>query len=323
MFMYKYLSILLKMKKTYVQIFIGILLFVMSPVRGQDEYRFSTITYHENDSASLELDFFDTDTIQKSPLVIFVHGGGFSGGNREHGHPFCQFLADTGIRSATISYTLYMKGKNFSCGGIQSEKIKAIQMGAYHAKLATAHFIKNADSLNIDTTKIFLAGSSAGAEAVLQAAYWDTSAVNYFPDTLSGTFKYAGVISGAGAILDLNMINEETKIPTLCYHGTCDPLVPYHIAAHHYCDPVATGYMMFFGSLSIHEKLSKIGGSSQLMTYCGDGHKHAGTPFYGKETHTVYEFIQRTLRNEKFLIHRIFQGDEECKQGPEFKFCTF
>ncbi|HKK61983.1 MAG TPA: alpha/beta hydrolase [Bacteroidales bacterium] len=286
---------------------------------------FKTILYHENDSSSYELDYFRSqkNLQQREPLMIFVHGGGFSGGTRAHGHPFCKFLADSGINAATISYPLYMKGKNFSCDGIQQEKIKAIHLGAHFARLATAYFIQHADSLNIDTTKVFLAGSSAGAESVLQAAYWDTTAENFYPDTLPEKFKYAGVISGAGAIIDINMISESSKIPTLCYHGTCDPLVPYNIAPHHYCDPTKTGYMMLFGSLAIHKKLKEIGGHTHLMTYCGDGHKHAGTAFYGKEMYTVLDFTNRVIDKEKFTIHRIFEGTDSCNNGLEFEFCSY
>ncbi len=49
---------------------------------------FNSYTYFENDSISLELDIFlpDIETVQNTPLVIYVHGGGFSNGNRDGGH---------------------------------------------------------------------------------------------------------------------------------------------------------------------------------------------------------------------------------------------
>ena len=296
--------------------------FSVLPAVAQEDYEYETFTYYENDSVSVELDFFKPDSCSAdAPLVIFVHGGGFSGGNRTHGRPFCQFLADSGINAATITYTLLMKGKSFSCDGILSEKVRAIQLAAYQARCATQWFIDHSASLGIDTTKIFLGGSSAGAEAVLQAAYWDTTNVNFFPDTLSSTFKYAGVISGAGALLDINMINDDTKIPTICFHGTCDPLVPYHIAPHHYCSQIATGYMMMFGGLAIHERLSELNETSQLMTFCGDGHKHAGSPFNDVGKYTTLDFIRRTLQGEKFSIHRVFRNSEPCDMGLDFVHC--
>lgn len=295
---------------------------MLSLTAWAQEFDYHTFTYLTKDSVTLELDYFKPDSApENAPLVIFLHGGGFSGGERSHGHPFCQALADSGIHAATITYTLYMKGKSFSCDGMLNEKVRAIQLAAFQSHLATNWFLDKSDLFGFDPSQIFLAGSSAGAEAVLQAAYWDTTGMNFYPDTLPSDFKYAGVISGAGALLDINMINENTMIPTICYHGTCDPLVPYHIAPHHYCNQIATGYMMMFGSLAIHERLAELNESSHLMTYCGDGHKHAGTPFYGSETLIVIQFIRRTVAGEKFNIHRIIRNGEPCDMGLDFVFC--
>ena len=289
---------------------------------GQDSSDFDTFIYFENDTVKLELDFFQPDSAGlRSPLVIYIHGGGFSGGRRSDGHPFCRFLAENGISAASIGYTLSMKGKSFSCDGILSEKVKAIQLAAHQTRLATQWFLENAGRFGIDSTKIFLGGSSAGAEAVLHAGFLSGAEDGFFSDSLPSNFKYAGIISGAGALLDINMITPGNIIPVLSYHGTCDPLVPYHIAPHHYCSQIASGYMMMFGSLAIHERLTAMNGCSQLMTYCNEGHKHAGTPFYGDETQTVLDFIHRTIDGEKFNIHRIFKHGDICEMGLDFVFC--
>jgi poly(3-hydroxybutyrate) depolymerase len=306
------------MKKFAFYIFITLLSYL---VTAQD-YSFQTYEYLKDDSTALELDLFLPDScISGSPVVIFLHGGGFSNGTRKNGHPFCQFLAKSGIASATISYSLYMKNKNFSCEGLLSEKIKAIQLAAYQAQIATLWIIKNSLEFNIDTTKIFLSGSSAGAEAVLQAAYWDTSSTNFFTDTLAPDFKYAGVISGAGAVLDINLINPHTKIPTLCFHGTCDLLVPYYIAPHHYCSQISRGYMMMFGGFAIYEKLTSLNESTQLISYCGEGHKHAGSPFNEEGRYEVLEFVESVSNGESFNIHRVYNNGIECKLSLDYIHC--
>jgi poly(3-hydroxybutyrate) depolymerase len=295
------------------------LFFATISTDGQD---FNTFIYFENDTVKLELDLFQPDSTEfYSPLFIYVHGGGFSGGRRSDGHPFCRFLSENGIPAASIGYTLSMKGKSFSCDGILSEKTHAIHLAAHETRIATQWFLENADRFRIDTSKIFLGGSSAGAESVLYAGFLNGAKDRFFSDSLPSNFRYAGIISGAGALLDINMITPENVIPLLSYHGTCDPLVPYHIAPHHYCSQIAPGYMMMFGSLAIHERLIALNGSSQLMTYCNEGHKHAGTPFYGDATETVLDFIQRTIDGEKFNIHRIFKNDETCEMGLNFVFC--
>lgn len=304
------------------RILFSLILFLNLTLWGQ-ELQFTTYTYLNDDSTSLELSYFEPDSqAADAPLVIFLHGGGFSGGDRTHGDDYCRFMAENGIPAATISYTLFMKGKSFSCDGQLTEKIKAIQLAAYQTRIATNWFIEKSGEFGLDTTRFFLAGSSAGAEAVLQAAFWDSEGENFFPDTLSQTFKYAGVISGAGAVLDINMINESSKVPVISFHGTCDPLVPYHIAPHHYCSQTATGYMMFFGGLAIHNRLVELNESTLLMSYCNEGHKHAGSPFNGEGRFTVIEFMQRVMEGEKITIHRVFKNGEECDLGLEYLFCN-
>jgi acetyl esterase/lipase len=126
-----------------------------------------TLTYFQNDTLRLDLDLFlpeKASSSEKLPLVIFVHGGGFSGGSRDGGFAFCKFMAQNGYAAATISYTLYMKNKKFSCDGILPEKIKAFNFGVNDLWLSTLFFIDKADSYHIDPAKIFIAGSSAGVK---------------------------------------------------------------------------------------------------------------------------------------------------------------
>jgi len=262
---------------------------------------FQTITYFADDSVKLELDLFMPDTVktEKIPLLIFVHGGGFSGGDRTGGHALSDFFAERGIAAATISYTLYMKGKDFGCKGILSEKVKAIQIAANQLWSATAFFIDNQEKFHIDTTKIFISGSSAGAETVLHAAFWDRTIMGIYPKKLPKSFRYAGLISGAGAIMDLNLIKPENLIPVMMFHGDADPLVPYRTAAHHFCPPNSPGWLMLFGSEPIYQHISKLNGTVQLISYPGGSHKIAGAHFYQVQQ-PVYDFVKRILDGEKF-----------------------
>ncbi|MBV6653821.1 MAG: alpha/beta hydrolase fold domain-containing protein, partial [Mameliella sp.] len=236
--------------------FLPILLCVSCFSFIQAQQRYTTITYFETDSIALELDLFlpETPSPNPRPLLIYVHGGGFSGGERGAGHPLCTYLSEQGIAAATITYTLHMKDKSFSCDGILSEKIKAIRLAANQLWQATAFLSKEADEFGIDPSKIFIAGSSAGAETVLHAAFWDRSVMELYGDPLPKRFSYAGLIGGAGAIMDVNSITAKTAIPAMLFHGSADPVVPYATAAHHYCDTDATGWLMLFGSHSVYER---------------------------------------------------------------------
>jgi hypothetical protein len=211
----------------------------------------------------------------------------------------CKFLSKNGVVAATISYTLYMKDKNFSCDGILSEKIKAIQYGVNDLWLATAFFIANSSTYSIDTTKIFIAGSSAGAETVLHAAFWDFGTMNIYKNKLSPSFEYAGLIEGSGALMDLNLITKNSLLPVLMFHGTNDLLVPYATAAHHFCKTNTPGWLMLFGSYSIYNYIISLGGCAHLITYCGGGHEFSNELFQN-DPQQVLDFINDVLSGKRF-----------------------
>lgn len=263
---------------------------------------FQTLNYFDFDSISLELDLFlpTSESANPTPLVIYVHGGGFKNGNRNGGHGLARHLIEQNIACASITYTLYMKDKSFSCDGILSEKIKAIQIAASQLWNATAFLLDQKEKINIDTAKIFIAGSSAGAETVLHAAYWDRKQMQLFEHNLSNEFKYAGIISGAGAIMDLNLITEGNMLPTMLFHGDADPTVPYATAAHHYCPPNSSGWLMLFGSKSIADYLGKLNGIFQMTTFKNGKHSFAGAYFYQNQNH-VSDFIDRVLEGDRFM----------------------
>jgi len=241
---------------------------------------FTTHTYFDKDSANLKLDLFlpPGDTAQN--LVIFVHGGGFAAGDRTSGHSFAQFLQQNGVAAATIDYTLYMQDKSFSCDGFLQQKVRAIQLAANDVWAATYYLNHLSDSLNYKFENTFISGSSAGAETVLHAAYWDRQVMSIKDHCLQDPFEYSGVISGAGAIMDLNLVSEEAAIPTFLFHGDQDELVPYASAAHHYCPHNATGWLMLFGSRAIYDRMVDLDKDVSLTTFDGCGHACAGTLFY-------------------------------------------
>ena len=195
-----------------------------------------------------------------------------------------------------------MKDKNFGCTGILSEKIKTIRIAVNELWEATSYLIEKSDQINIDANKIFVAGSSAGAETVLHDSFWDIDQMMWFTPNLLPNFKYAGIISAAGAIMDLNLITDENKIPSLFFHGDSDLLVPYRTAAHHFCKPDATGWLMLFGSHSIAQHLESLEGVAHLVTFDDGQHPYAGE-YIDNHKETIYSFIKRVSSKEKFIIY--------------------
>lgn len=282
--------------------------------------KFTTHTYHQTDSA-LQLDLFLPEgktTSAKLPLVIYVHGGGFSGGLKNDAHSMCQQLASSGYAAATISYTLYMKNKSFGCDGVLTEKIKAIQLAVNDLWKATAFFIDHQQRFNLDIKQFYLAGSSAGAETVLHAAFWDYNLMNLYGTKLPPEFKYAGIVAGAGAIMDLNLITRSKLVPIMLFHGNADDTVPYATASHRSCKTNASGWLMLFGSYSIYNRLVELDGTSQLFTFCGGAHAYSGELFY-KDAQPMISFLNQIREGKKFLYHSIIKTDKKNPEG--FSFC--
>ncbi len=235
----------------------------------------STHTYSNHLNSPLKFDFYKAKANkQLTPLVVYVHGGGFSSGKRDEKDfvDFAKKLAEYGYAVASVSYRLTMKGIGFGCNVDSDKKIAAINTASYDVNLAVNYILKKNNQFNIESSKIILAGSSAGAETVLNTVY------TYKDSILPPDFSYAGVIGMAGAITSLNNINENTAIPTQLFHGTGDRLVPYNIAPHHYCLPNKNGYLLLFGSNPIAKRLSGLGAAYYLYTVEGGSHDWASLP---------------------------------------------
>jgi len=289
-------------------------LFLVAIVQARELKRepSQTLTYFTNDSISLDMDLFLPEQLSDDPLplLIYVHGGGFGAGDRFSGYALAEHLNGRNIACATITYTLYMKDKGFGCDVLLPEKVKAIQIAASQLWHATAKLVELSGQYCIDTSKIFIAGSSAGAETVLHAAHWDREQMQFLEPALSPSFSYAGVISGAGAIMDLNLITEENMIPTMVFHGDADELVPYGIAAHHFCPPNSPGWLMFFGSFAIAGHLQELGGTCHLTTFQGGGHSFAGA-YFQQDQEPVGDFIESVLAGETFNLYQTIVSEPE------------
>jgi len=262
----------------------------------------STYTYFNKPGEELKLDLYDPIENQETerPLILYVHGGGFSGGERDHpAHEnFLRHFAYKGFVTATMSYTLQRKGKSFGCNVDAGLKIETFMKTAQDINRAVAFLIKQKDEFSINPSEIIIVGSSAGAEAVLHAAYWDFTKNDSMSTILPDSFRYGGVISMAGATSNIRHITSETAIPTQLFHGTDDQLVPYGIAPHHYCATEAPGFLMLFGSRAIMEQLQDNDAGYYLVTGVGGRHEWASKPLSEFRTE-ISDFIYQDVLLEK------------------------
>jgi para-nitrobenzyl esterase len=156
------------------------------------------------------------DTVTQRPLVIFVHGGGFSGGAKTSAEIVDEAttLAREGYVTASISYRLTPGG--CSAGGITIECITAIGDARADAQTAVSFMRAAATTYGLDTDRIAIAGTSAGAITAANVAFSSTDN----PDT---AVRAAVSLSGA-AILTTP---DPGDAPLLLFHGTADFTVPY------------------------------------------------------------------------------------------------
>jgi len=240
-----------------------------------------TKTYATKEGEELKLDIYQpkNDTMQHRPVIIFMHGGGFAGGTRTNPAEvnFAETAAKKGYVAVQISYRLTRKGQSFGCDYEASGKMETFKMAAEDFMDAVNFIVKNKEEYNINPAKIIVGGSSAGAEAVLNAVYNEKLMFQDFSKYQN--FDFAGVFSLAGAIVDARYITEENAVPGVFFHGTEDNLVPYATAPHHWCDLDQPGYIILDGSKTITEKLKKLNTSYLLYSFEGGKHEHSGMPF--------------------------------------------
>lgn len=258
-----------------------------------------TYTYKKTKDYKLKLDFYKPKQLKaKTPLIIYVHGGSFSGGKRDDENitNFSNYLAERGYAVASISYRLTMQKLGFGCNTNAKDKINAFNFASEDISNAISYIIQHKKKYNIDIDKIILAGTSAGAEAILNLAYV------YDNKILPENFKFAGVISMAGAITSLEKVNIKTAIPTQLFHGTDDKLVPYNFAPHHYCKETDNGYLLLNGSKAIADKLKKIDKPFYLYTIKNGDHSWSGRPMQESRKEILDFLYFDVLKNRKRQI---------------------
>jgi acetyl esterase/lipase len=289
-----------------------------------DEISVETLTYATKEGENLDLDIYlpMADAETERATLIYVHGGGFSGGQRDHEgiQDFCTRMANHGYVVASISYRLTRKGtpEAFGCDCPANDKLNTFYAAVEDLQDATFFLIENREQFGIDPQKIILAGSSAGAETVLNTAYQPP----YCYGLDSGPVSFAGVIGMAGAIPDTAVIYDESAVPSLLFHGTDDPLVPYATAPHHYCDKEKAGYLILNGSQSIAEKLRQLDTPFWLHTSCGAAHEMASKPM-DDYFDVIVEFCNTyVVKGEGDERQTIIEGKQNTANYTFYNFCT-
>jgi predicted esterase len=287
---------------------LGIIVFLFSiTLNAQGKV---TYTYAIKGSDTLKLDMYTplnlktTDTL---PVLLWMHGGGFEGGSRDEEavQNLCLYAANQGYVGVSISYRLLRKDSetSFGCDFDNDGKLNIFREAVTDYLDAANYLVQNSKSFQIDTTKIIAGGSSAGAEAIINAAYMR----EYFIDDLQKykSVKFAGIFALAGALVNASYITKENALPSVLFHGTEDDFVPFATGPHRYCTTSNSGYIILDGSSTIAEKLSVLESAYYFYIVKGGMHELAEIPF--AQLDDIFAFFDKTVFNHEIIQTKIIK----------------
>jgi poly(3-hydroxybutyrate) depolymerase len=207
------------------------------------------------------------DTRTGRPLIIWIHGGGFKFGHkRTRGTPI---WSKTFARRGYVCIAMnYRRSKGNPLGNFRE------MLGScYNAMDDLNHLVawskKNAKKLGIDTSRIILAGNSAGGMIALQSAYSSLNNMAILAKrsdslTASKTVNQnnaVAVINFWGAVFDSTWL-KNADVPIVSAHGTLDRVVPFD----HLIVPV-------YGSAVVHRQAGVFKIPNSLKAYQGYTHE--------------------------------------------------
>jgi acetyl esterase/lipase len=159
------------------------------------------------------LDFYQAESATPTPLVVYIHGGGWVNGDKWGlGAGSINRLRDAGISVAAINYRFVTQTQ---AAGVKPP----VKWPLEDAARAVQFLRSKASEWNIDKTRIGATGGSAGACSSLWLAFHDDMAKPDSPDLIAreSTRLTCAAVSGAQTALDPKQLRE--WMPNMTYGG--------------------------------------------------------------------------------------------------------
>jgi acetyl esterase/lipase len=183
-----------------------------------------------------------TDAAKPPPVLLLIHGGGWSKGKKEDLAFYNIVFAELGYATASVQYRL-SPGHRFPA---------AIQ----DVKCAMVWLKNNGEAMGFDASRMVLMGGSAGGHLALLAGYSQDSALECSGTPGAVDTRVAGIVNLYGVVDCTTPVAQEARQvldfigkpypeaeavyaqaspmhhldksdpPTLTFHGTIDELVP-------------------------------------------------------------------------------------------------
>jgi acetyl esterase/lipase len=214
---------------------------------------------------------------QKFPFILFVHGGGFTAGDKTSAADAMQQFAEAGYVGATIDYRLDSAiDANItdpcSIDSIITEQ--AVYRSIEDAKAAMRFMVANASKYNIDTSKILLVGSSAGAITVLNSYFLTQSdfnkmipgveselgGINTSDNNYTNTYSIIGIGANSGCLPNPSYITSANVVPIIFFNGGEDSVIPAKQGHAYYCPNT----MYVYGSETLYQRVVDLGAPAVL-----------------------------------------------------------
>ena len=236
----------------------------------------------------LDMDVYEPtgDTLSNRPVIIFIHAGAFFSGHNELDDVVALSIASAkrGYVAVSMNYRLGLNILSSYSGE------RAVYRGVQDASAAVRYLREFHQDYGIDYENIFVWGTSAGSFIGLHLAFTedderpestyggggdpdlgciDCEGNDYLHDS-----KPKAVISCWGAIGDLDWIEQEDNIPTIMFHGTSDPVVPFNSG---FPFTINIALPIVYGSNPIHERLNELNIENELYAEEGQLHEYWGT----------------------------------------------
>jgi acetyl esterase/lipase len=177
---------------------------------------------------SLQLDIYqpDGDTAARRPVIVWIHGGGFTGGSRSSEAEIATAYARLGYVTASVDYRTDPDNR---CGAVRDQTIadpglldteterckRALQAAQDDVALAIAWLRSHAPDYRIDPTRIAVGGFSAGAVTAVNLAQRQNttgpapavsavsmalaaSGCNFDPESIDGTDAPISILAAGG-----------------------------------------------------------------------------------------------------------------------------
>jgi len=157
------------------------------------------------------MDFYKADTKQPAPVMIFIHGGSWLGGDKAGVGDVKTYL-DAGVSVVGINYRYVSQAR--------AAEIKPPVMWPLHDAARAVQFVRSkASEWNLDKTRIAATGGSAGACSSLWLAFHEDLADPKSDDPIAreSTRLIAAAVNGAQTSLDPAQMRE--WMPNSTYGG--------------------------------------------------------------------------------------------------------